>query len=547
VALVSTLAVAVPLAGLIASVTPQSAGAAISIYAGTAGGGPLNIVSGPDGALWFTNGSKNSIGRITTSGTVTNFTDPSISIPSDIASGPDGALWFTQQGNNTIGRITTSGTVTTFADPSINAPGGITSGPDGALWFTNFLGYSIGRITTSGTVTNFTGPGISQPAYITSGPDGALWFTNASNDSIGRITTSGTVTNYSDPSIDYPFGITVGPDGALWFDNYLGNSIGRITTSGTVTNFTDPSITGTHGITTGPGGLWFPIFAGGAGNSIGRITTSGTVTNYTAPGVLAPEGITLGPDGALWFTMFGKNKIGRLGPPGKGDSCSGGRSCLAAVAVVASVSSPSESVVVTGKPDSPSGRVELEFKKPGSLTCPSVRATKFPVAELTNKRFSKKTKLRVTVTLRQIASTGLARVCYHAPKPFKSQSPSTSGPGGGTGVLLACTATKNVAPCVLSSKPVKTSIVVVLYVPGGDPTFVVSWARQDATSYATGPAVGTVGTPFKSGFAVSGMIKPVRWTMTGNSARPPGLRFNAGTGQFSGAPTAQAGGHSSKV
>ena len=37
---------------------------------------PLSITPGPDGALWFTNPGNNSIGRITTDGTITNFTDP---------------------------------------------------------------------------------------------------------------------------------------------------------------------------------------------------------------------------------------------------------------------------------------------------------------------------------------------------------------------------------------------------------------------------------------------------------------------------------------
>ncbi|MFZ0667590.1 MAG: hypothetical protein WAM97_17710, partial [Acidimicrobiales bacterium] len=35
---------------------------------------PLAIASGPDGALWFTNVKKNTIGRITTAGVVTDYT-----------------------------------------------------------------------------------------------------------------------------------------------------------------------------------------------------------------------------------------------------------------------------------------------------------------------------------------------------------------------------------------------------------------------------------------------------------------------------------------
>ena len=51
---------------------------------------------------------------------VTTFSDPSISYPYAITTGPDGALWFTDIDNNSIGRITTAGVVTEYTDPSIS-------------------------------------------------------------------------------------------------------------------------------------------------------------------------------------------------------------------------------------------------------------------------------------------------------------------------------------------------------------------------------------------------------------------------------------------
>ena len=65
------------------------------------------------------------------------------------------------------------------------------------------------------------------------------------------------------------------------------------------------------GITAGPdGALWFTNYQN---NSIGRITTGGVVTNYTGTGISAPRGITAGPDGALWFTNTGNSgSIGRI-------------------------------------------------------------------------------------------------------------------------------------------------------------------------------------------------------------------------------------------
>ena len=286
------------------------------------GSNPGAITAGSDGALWFTNGGGASIGRITTSGAITDFVNGGqINEPTGIASGSDGALWFTNYPLNTIGRITTSGVVSSYPMDG-GYPIGITAGPDGALWFTSQVG-GIGRMTTSGVVTDPGGVGINDPQEITTGPDGALWFTNFGNDSIGRITTSGVSSNYTASGIDNPDGITAGPDGALWFTNQAGNSIGRISTTGVVTIYTDPSIDQPEAITTGAdGALWFT----NVGNdSIGRITTSGAVSNYTSPNITFSgfvTGITEGPDGNLWFTDGGST-IGEVVFPTSAPTISG--------------------------------------------------------------------------------------------------------------------------------------------------------------------------------------------------------------------------------
>jgi streptogramin lyase len=495
--------------------------------------GPIGIASGPDGALWFTNAVGNSIGRITTSGTVTNFTDPTISQPEAIVAGPDDALWFTNAVGNSIGRITTAGVVTNFTDPTISGPSGIAVGADGALWFTN--GGSIGRITTTGVVTIFADESISVPIGITPGPDGALWFTNQFNNSIGRITTSGVVSNFGDSSIAKPRSIAPGPDGALWFTNFANDSIGRITTAGVVTNFTDPSLSDPWGITAGPGGaLWF---VNNGNESVGRITTSGTVTNYAMPGRSFPAGITWGPDGALWFTVFTNNEIVRLGSPKPKDACSGLQSCLATVNASASASTPRVSVVVTGQPVGTPGTVELKLAL-GTLACPTVPPDKRVVGTLTNTGFSKNTKLRLTVTLRHTTGTTPAQVCFKKDAPFKSKTPSTSGPNGGTGFLLTCAAAKNVAPCVLSSKAVGTSVVVTFVVPGGDPDFSIQWPAGGRQSWLSQFGQGTVGKRYKAQLQVKGGVAPYRWKMTSGTL-PKGVKLNASTGLISGTPGAK--------
>ena len=56
--------------------------------------------------MWFTNNGYHSIGRISTGGVVSHYTNPEIASPLGITAGPDGALWFDNVGNNSIGRIT---------------------------------------------------------------------------------------------------------------------------------------------------------------------------------------------------------------------------------------------------------------------------------------------------------------------------------------------------------------------------------------------------------------------------------------------------------
>jgi streptogramin lyase len=199
--------------------------------------------------LWFTEISGNKIGRITTSGAITEFVIPtSGSHPIAIAAGPDGALWFAENGSavpnqpvivGKIGRITTAGAFTEFPVPALSGPLAgpisIVAGPDGALWFGaasntgNSLVSSINRISTSGVISPHPVSGI--PLDIAAGPDGAVWFTLQNPDMVGRIVTSGTITQFTIPtSGGNPAGIAAGPDGALWFTEFNANKIGRITT-----------------------------------------------------------------------------------------------------------------------------------------------------------------------------------------------------------------------------------------------------------------------------------------------------------------------------
>jgi streptogramin lyase len=329
---------------------------------------PDGIANGPDGNLWFTESGSGRIGQMTPAGVLTEFTLPKVPAPAGsppgtaattaspaaITAAPDGALWFTGIPGE-VGRITTSGVVSEFAVPDVPPPAGspagtastpatlssITTGPDGALWFTGVPG-EVGRITTSGVVSEFAVPDVPPPAgspagtastpatlsAITSGPDGALWFSGVPGE-VGRITTAGAVTEFAVPDIPPPAGspagtastqatlsaITTGPDGALWFLGVSGE-VGRITTAGVVSEFAEPEVPQPGGLpavtpllnslTTGPdGNLWLTTqnYAALGADAIGRITPSGAFTFFNVPGNFAfAADVTTGPDGNIWFT-----------------------------------------------------------------------------------------------------------------------------------------------------------------------------------------------------------------------------------------------------
>jgi sugar lactone lactonase YvrE len=67
-------------------------------------------------------------------------------------------------------------------------------------------------------------------------------------------------------------------------------------------------------IVAGPqGALWFSEFDS---DKIGRITTAGQITEFPLPDTNDIEGIAAGADGNLWFTEPGQNRIGRITPSG---------------------------------------------------------------------------------------------------------------------------------------------------------------------------------------------------------------------------------------
>jgi virginiamycin B lyase len=200
---------------------------------------PVSICAGPDGALWF-NEDPGRIGKISVQGEISGFPLPDATTQMrSVAAGADGNLWFDEyfgaMQTVKIGRITPTGTVTEFPVPEVEQ---LTSGPDGNIWFAEAALGRIGKIMPTGDVTEFQLPPQVYPAVITAGPDGNVWF-GFIPDSIGqlgfgRVTPSGNVAIYTpyvtmSPPLSPDFlllSLASGPDGNLWFSLYNNSAAG---------------------------------------------------------------------------------------------------------------------------------------------------------------------------------------------------------------------------------------------------------------------------------------------------------------------------------
>jgi streptogramin lyase len=220
-------------------------------------GGANTIAAGPDGNVWLTasgggGGNPDWILRITPTGVITKFSAGERpagegqfgSGPESITAGPDGAMWFTEFWTNRIGRLTTSGTLTEFPIPQPDsAPRGIVTGPDGNIWFVESTRArpAIARLDRDGLITEFplsSGPAEIYPHAIVAGPDGNLWFTQTNG--IAHITVNGDIVPVSLPSGSAPGSLVTGPDGNMWYGDVQRNVLVRMGVTGARREFPLP-------------------------------------------------------------------------------------------------------------------------------------------------------------------------------------------------------------------------------------------------------------------------------------------------------------------
>ncbi len=285
-------------------------------------GGPTWITTGPDGNLWFTENSANSIVQFNVK--TRGFTQYPIPVansgPTSITSGPDGDLWFIQSNTNSLGSFnTTTHVFTTFPIPFANSGAtDIISGPGNNLWFVATNTNALADFDPATRVfTSFPIPTPdSGPNSITVGPDSNLWFTETTADQIGQFIPTTRVFNaFPIPTANSgSTAITLAPDGNLFFLEANSNTIGVIspTTHGVIEFVVPTANSGLTWMAAGSdGNLWFTE---NSANQIGQFTASGhTFMSVFIPTPNSgPTNITGGPDGNLYFIEGNANKIGEV-------------------------------------------------------------------------------------------------------------------------------------------------------------------------------------------------------------------------------------------
>jgi streptogramin lyase len=288
----------------------------------TANGNPAEITQVLDGNFWFTESHVNApqsdnhhIGRITPSGTITEFLVCQFCFPGDIVQGADEILYFTKSDPG-LGRITTSGTVLADVVPSNTLANGnsVAASGDG-IYFTAFNTNSIWRYdTVTGAFTEFAVPTAGAIPYdITAAPDGTLWFTEFGADAIGHLNPATGVTTETSvgDGPNGPRGITVATDGKVWFTKRFDNTVGFLVPgTNSVTEFLLAAPSGPEGIAAAPdGSVWFTQSVAG---NVARITATGVLSEGKRVKGSEPFGVTVAPNGDPWYAELSSDRIAVL-------------------------------------------------------------------------------------------------------------------------------------------------------------------------------------------------------------------------------------------
>jgi virginiamycin B lyase len=199
------------------------------------GAAPHDVIVGPDGAVWITEGGQNAIARV----------DPAthavklFSLPKERRSANlntasfdhRGVLWFTGQ-NGIYGQLDPkSGAMAVFDAPRGTGPYGVATTPDGQVFFASLAGNYLGQIDlATGNATVLEPPVPRQGARrVWSDSHGALWITGWNSGDLFRYDskTKSWAHWHLPGDSPQPYAVYVDETDVVWMSDWGSNAILR--------------------------------------------------------------------------------------------------------------------------------------------------------------------------------------------------------------------------------------------------------------------------------------------------------------------------------
>jgi virginiamycin B lyase len=434
-------------------VTASAGAATVQVFnVPSADSGLQHIVAGPDGALWFTERKAGQVGRITTSGQISEYPIPNNA--SGLAdTGPDqivssgGAIWFLTDIGESVYAIApaASPSPTLVYQDQLNNAAALGPSDNGGVWLMEAHGDgndgdgdALVRVNPDGSAVDYPATHPNNLYAIALAPDGAAWY-NDGGSYLKRVDDAGNQLNVPLPqpsgSVMEVSSIAFGTDGSPWFTGYYTGAefgagaccaqIGHI--AGGVAHLTPvgPQHASDglldHSIIRAPdGSIWFAFgaaFADGF-NGVGRIDPASGQIQVANLSPYDPTDIAFGSDGALWFIDQGANQIGRITI---NNALFGSTPTTLPPAPRVSLSVPRQSLGTVGRHKALSARCQLS----GAGTC-AVTATVAPAtarhlglrvprhaAAVTLAHATRSYARAGTATLRLALSRGVLRALRH--------------------------------------------------------------------------------------------------------------------------------------
>ena len=345
---------------LAASAAPARAATLTVVPLPTASSKPTQLISGPDGLLWFTQtGTQHQVGRFNPStGQFAPITLPAIDEATTdegttrLARSVNGYVWVLDNGGQELYRVAPAGTVahalpyggTSTYDDALSMADELVPAAGGGVWtlFDHHNPALPGNDYNGATIVDDSGhptlvtnqlyenphPGVLDPR------DGSIWI--ADYNYVTHIGTGGAITRFPTGlnALYTVSSVLLGPDGTLWFTAYESGSwftspsdglIGHLV-GGQVQTIKLNSRSVPDSLRLGPdGALWWgerlSNVAGQPQGAIGRLDPATGAFQEGSVGNYKPAGVAFADNGSLWFIDTDANLIanvaidGALFPP----------------------------------------------------------------------------------------------------------------------------------------------------------------------------------------------------------------------------------------